>query len=459
MINRVIRVGAFAAGLALFSTCAQAQKASGGGGHWVSTWASSQQLQPQPAFGFGGRGPGPGRGQTAPGGQNASPSNPAGATAPPPRPAGPPRGNRPNPNRTNLPPTLSDQTIRLPVRVSVGGAQVRIEISNMVGAQPLEVGAAHIAVYKGQGSISSGTDRALTFSGRPDAVVPPGALAVSDPVDLNVGPASDLAVSLYLPRDTGAPTTHNVGLHTAYISKGNTTGSESMPEPITTTACTWLSSVDVMAPKDAYTIVALGDSITDGFSTTTDADMAWPTLLGRRLSKNKATQNVAVVNQGISGNQVLRDGAGISALARFDRDVLSRPGVKWVVLLEGINDINIRGRVEGPNALTADDLIAGYRQLIERCHLHGIKIAGATLTPEEGVPTASERGEGIRRAVNQWIREKGHFDAVVDLDAATRDPQHPARLKQEYDSGDHIHPNDAGNQAMADAFDLNVFKK
>jgi lysophospholipase L1-like esterase len=236
-------------------------------------------------------------------------------------------------------------------------------------------------------------------------------------------------------------------------------GSESMPEPVTTTACTWLSSVDVMAPKDAYTVVALGDSITDGYSTTTDADTAWPTQLAKRLSKNKATQNVAVVNQGISGNQVLRDGAGISALARFDRDVLSRPGVKWVVLLEGINDINIRGRTEGPNALSSDDLIAGYRQLIERCHLYGIRIAGATIMAEEGVPTASERGEGIRQAVNQWIREKGHFDAVVDLDAATRDPQHPARLKLEYDSGDHIHPNDAGNQAMADAFDLSLFKK
>ena len=236
---------------------------------------------------------------------------------------------------------------------------------------------------------------------------------------------SDVAISLYLPRDTGPPTTHTVGLHTAYISKGNVTGDESMPEPITTTACTWLSSVDVMAPKDAYTIVALGDSITDGYATTTDANMAWPTLLAERLSKNKGTQNVAVINQGISGNQLLRDGAGISALARFDRDVLSRAGVKWVVLLEGINDINIRGRDEGPNALSSDELIAGYRQLIERCHIYGIKIAGATIMAEEGVPTASERGEGIRQAANQWIREKGHFDAVVDLDAATRDPATP----------------------------------
>jgi lysophospholipase L1-like esterase len=456
-----MRVNSFiviAAGLALLPQYAPAQKANqgAGNGHWVSTWATSQQLQPAPAGGFGGRGPGPGRGGP---GAPAATANPGASPQAPPSPPRPPQGGRPNPNRTNLPATLLDQTIRMPIRVSLGGSQVRIEISNMVGAQPLEVGAAHLAAYQGKGSIAPGTDRALTFSGNATVVVPPGTLAVSDPVSLSVAAMSDLAISLYLPRDTGAPTTHNVGLHTAYISKGDVTGSESMPDPITTTACTWLSSVDVIASKDAYTIVALGDSITDGYSTTTDADMAWPTLLAKRLSKNKATQNVGVVNQGISGNQVLRDGAGISALARFERDVLSRPGVRWVILLEGINDINIRGRVEGPNALTSDELIAGYRQLIERCHLYGIKIAGATITAEEGVPTASERGEGIRQAVNRWIREKGHFDAVVDLDAATRDPQHPARLKQEYDSGDHIHPNDAGNQAMADAFDLSVFKK
>jgi lysophospholipase L1-like esterase len=155
----------------------------------------------------------------------------------------------------------------------------------------------------------------------------------------------------------------------------------------------------------------------------------------------------------------LRDGAGISALARFDRDVLSRPGAKWVVLLEGINDISIRGRMDGPNALTSNELIAGYRQLIERCHAYGIKIMGATLTPYEGVPTASERGEGIRQAANRWIRAKGNFDAVVDLDAALRDTERPARMKQEFDSGDHIHPNNAGNQAMADAFDLSLLKK
>ena len=214
-----------------------------------------------------------------------------------------------------------------------------------------------------------------------------------------------------------------------------------------------------MAPADAFAVVALGDSITDGYATTHDADLAWPTLLAQRLRLNRGTTHVAVLNQGISGNQVLRDGAGVSMLARFDRDVLSRPGVRWVVLLGGINDINIRGRAEGPTALTSDDLIAGYRQIVERCHSHGIRVLGATLTPEEGLPTASARGEEIRQTVNRWIRTRGNFDAVVDFDAVLRDPEHPARLKAAFDPGDHIHPNDEGNRAMADAFDLAVFTR
>jgi lysophospholipase L1-like esterase len=224
-------------------------------------------------------------------------------------------------------------------------------------------------------------------------------------------------------------------------------------------AYVWLSSVAVVAPANAFAVVALGDSITDGYATTRDTDRAWPTLLAKRLRENKATAHVAVINQGITGNQVLRDGAGLSALARFDRDVLSRPGVRWVILLEGINDINIRGRVDGPNALTSDELIWGYRQIIARVHAHGMKVMGATIMPEEGVPTASGRGEQIRQTVNRWIRARGNFDAVVDFDAVVRDPQRPARLRQEFNPGDHIHPNDAGNQAMADAFDLSLFGK
>ena len=329
----------------------------------------------------------------------------------------------------------------------------------MMNAQPLEIGAAHVAVGKTGGEIADGTDRVVKFGGSASFTISPGAVAVSDPVDLEVAPLSDLAVSLYLPHDTGIPASHTVGLHTAYIAKGNVAGSRSMPEPTNMFAYAWLANIDVAAPRDAYTIVALGDSITDGFATTRDADKAWPTLLAKRLKENKSTQRVAVVNQGISGNQVLRDGAGISALARLDRDVLTRPGVKWVILLEGINDINIRTRPNGANQLTPEELIGGYRQIIERCHAQGIKVMGATLTPAVGVPTYSEHGEEVRVAVNRWIRAKGNFDAVVDFEAVLRDPQNPAKLKAAGDSGDHIHPNDAGNQLVADAFDLGVFKQ
>jgi lysophospholipase L1-like esterase len=391
------------------------------GEHWVTTWATAQQLV---------------------------------AAAGPPRPA-----RTSGPEASGLPATFADQTVRMIVRVSVGGKRIRIELSNMLNAQPLEVGAAHVAIHKAGGEIVEGSDRPLTFGGRPAFTIPPGALAVSDAVDLEVGPSSDLAVSLYLPRDTGVPTSHTIGLHKAYISKGNAVASRNMLEAATMFAYAWLAGVQVAASRDAFTIVALGDSITDGYATTRDANQAWPALLAKRLASKKGTQQVAVVNQGISGNQVLRDGAGLSALGRLDRDLLSRPGVKWVILLEGINDINIRGRAEGPTALTADELIWGYQQIIARCHAQGIQVIGATIMPEEGVPTASERGEQIRQKVNQWIREKGHFDAVVDFDATVRDAQRPVKLKAEFDPGDHIHPNDAGNQAMANAFDLGVFKK
>jgi len=412
------RVRAVAVVAACAASLATAQNSSAE--NWVTTWTTAQQLV---------------------------------AATGPPRPA-----RQKGPEASNLPASLADQTIRMMAHVSVGGRRVRVELSNMLNAQPLEIGAAHLAIGGAGGEIVDGTDRVLRFGGNASFTIPAGAIIVSDPVDLEVAPLSDLAVSLYLPRDSGAVANHTVGLHTAYISKGNTAGSRSMPEPTTVFAYAWLAGIDVATARDVYTIVALGDSITDGFASTRDANKAWPTLLAKRLRENESTAHVAVVNQGISGNQVLRDGAGISALARLDRDVLTRPGVKWVILLEGINDINIRTRPNGTNPLTADELIWGYRQIIERCHEHGIKVIGATLTPSEGVPTYSELGEQVRVAANRWIRTKGNFDAVVDLEAALRDPQHPSKLKPEVDSGDHIHPNDIGNQAMADAFDLGVFK-
>jgi lysophospholipase L1-like esterase len=346
------------------------------------------------------------------------------------------------------------------VRTSIGGRRVRVQLSNALGNSRLAVGTAHIAIRQKDAAIVSASDRVLTFAGRPSFTIPPGALVVSDSVDLDVPKLTDLAISLYLPEDTGPPTVHPLGLHTTYIASGDATADATLNPAATTTAYFWLSGVDVLAPSSASAIVAFGDSITEGFATTANKDQAWPTLLATRLASN-STAKLGVLNLGISGNRVLRDVAGTNALARFDRDVLARPGVRWMILLEGINDITfsaIPGIPPG-QAVTAEDLIWGYRQILERAHMHGIKVVGATIMPVEGVPTYAEAGESVRQAVNQWIRTGQAFDAVIDFDALTRDPGNPKRLRAEFDAGDHVHPNDAGNQAMADAIDLAAFLK
>lgn len=358
----------------------------------------------------------------------------------------------------NAPATLNNQTVRMIAHTSVGGHRVRVEFSNALNGTPLAIGSAHIAVRDKDSAIVSGTDRALTFSGKQTCMLGPGVLLYSDPVDLEVAPLSDLAVSVYLPKDSGPPTNHSLGMHTAYISKGDATAQIEMPEPTLTRAYLWLSAVDVIAPQDAFAVVALGDSITDGQGTTVDANRNWTAVLARRLAANKATAHVAVLNQGVAGNQVLRDLAGVSALARFDRDVLSRPGVKWLVVFEGINDISLHGQTDSADPLTGDDLVAAYRQLIQRAHTHGIKVMGATITPQEGTRLGTENANAVRNTANQWIRTGGAFDAIVDLDATVRDPGHFSRLRPDFDSGDHIHINDAGNQAMADAIDIAIFK-
>jgi lysophospholipase L1-like esterase len=444
MLSKRTSIAAIAVLLVPLMATSQSRRNLKSGERWICTWATAQQLAPM-AFPVGG----PGR--SGPPAQDRTTRQNAPSQQTP--------GRGSSPIMFDMPSSLEDQTVRMIVHTSLGGRRMRVNLSNAQGRPLVQIGSAHVALHKEGGAIVPGTDRSITFNGKPSCVLVPGALLVSDPIDIKVPPFADLAVSLYFPHETGTPTDHRLGLHTTYISKGNVAARENMPEPETTYAYLWLASIDVSAPEDAFSIVALGDSITDGFATTLDANRAWPALLAKRLSSNKGTQHISVVNQGISGNQVLRDGAGLSALARFDRDVLSVAGVKWVILLEGINDINIRGRSDGPEAVTSDDLIAGYCQIIARSHTHGIKIAGATLTPEEGVPTMSDRGEQIRLTVNQWIRTSGAFDAVVDFDAVIRDPARPVRVRPEFDPGDHIHPNDAGNQAMADAFDLKLFRK
>jgi len=342
------------------------------------------------------------------------------------------------------------------VRSSIGGRRARVQLSNAFGAGPLKLGGAHIALRDTESAIVAASDRALTFSGKASFNIPPGADILSDPVDLDVPKLGDLVVSVYVPGEAMAPTTHLTGLHTTYISKpGDFTKAVSIAEPATTQSWYWLSSVEVLAPADAALIVAFGDSITDGATSTPDTNSSWPSQLARNLAANKATANLAIVNHGISGNRLLADGAGVSALARFDRDVLSQPGVKWLIVLEGINDIGLGARAADP--ITADDLIAAHKQIIERAHLHGIKAIGGTPTAFSGAAYYSPEGEAIRQAVNQWIRTGNGYDAVIDFDAATRDTEDPKQIRAAYNIRDHLHPNDAGYKAMAEAVDLTLF--
>jgi lysophospholipase L1-like esterase len=343
-------------------------------------------------------------------------------------------------------------------RASMGGNRVRVQLSNAFGATPLVVGSAHIALRSKDSAIVEGSDRVLAFNGKPGCTIPPGALMFSDPVDLVVPKLSDLAVSVYVPGDSGVASTHALGLHTTYISKeGDFTGQTEIADATTSQAWYWLASIDVMAPANAAAIVAFGDSITDGATSTPNTDRSWPSVLAQRLLSDPATSNIAVVNEGISGNRLLADGAGVSALARFDRDVLGQSGVKWVMIMEGINDIGIAARQPGPTALTADDVIGAISQMIERAHTHGIKVIGCTLTPYVGASYASENGESVRMAVNTWIRTSGTFDAVVDYDKVTQDPDNPKQFRAGYNNTDHLHPNDAGYKAMADSIDLSIF--
>ncbi len=383
------------------------------------------------------------------------------AASPQARAGGPPRapqpGAPPNPAQAS---SFNDQTVRMIVHTSIGGSRVRVEFSNAYGTAALKIGAAHVALRASGGAIMPASDRALTFGGKPSFSIPPGALAVSDPVNLAVPKLGDLAISVYFPTDTGPFTMHSTGLHTTYILAGDTTSVAVMGSDVPTTRSWYfLSSVDVAAPADTGLIVAFGDSITDGATSTVDADRSWPSMLAQRLQANPATANLAVVNQGISGNRVLREGAATNALARFDRDVLSQPGVKWVMLMEGINDIGQGSRAGAApeNAVTADDLIQGMKQLIDRAHMRGIKVVGCTLTPFGGAAYYSDKGEEIRTAYNQWIRTGGAFDAVVDFDKATQNPANPKQIRPDYNIMDHLHPNDAGYKAMADAVDFSIF--
>lgn len=417
--------------------CAASAAPKPSGEHWVATWAASQQLY---------RAPGPGRAVTPP-------------PAPPPPPA--PAAGRGPARRFGIPPALAglkNQTVRMIARVSIGGSSVRIRLSNALGAGTVEFGSVHIAAADKDSSVVAGSDRALTFSGKPSATLYAGQTLVSDPVNLELKPLSHVAVSVYVPGEIGPPTNHLFALHTTYLSKeGDFTGKPSIPDAETRESWYWLAGIDVLAPADAGALVTFGDSITDGDQSTPGSDGDWPSVLAERLQANKATFHVGVANAGISGNRVLGDNS--SALARMTQDVLSQPGVRWMTVLEGINDITggSRGLPNVPR-ITADALIAAYRQTIEAARMRGIKAIGCTLTPYGGSNVFNEYGESVRTAVNQWIRTSGAWDAVVDFDAAVRDAAAtPARFRLDVDSPDMLHPANPGYRKMAEAVDLAIF--
>jgi lysophospholipase L1-like esterase len=358
-------------------------------------------------------------------------------------------------------PGTDGTTLREIVHISIGGPSVRVILTNEFGLDPLTIGAAQIALSSSTSTITPDTATALTFSGRPSIVIPPGALAVSDPATLKVAPASNLAVSLFLPdQPVNQLTFHPFADQTNYLVPGNVVTAASLDTPQTFFTWDFLKGVDVAADNKAASIVTFGDSITDGAHSTRDANARWPDVLARRLQADKKTANLGVLNQGIGGNRVLHDTTGPSALARFDRDVIAQSGVKYLVIMESINDIGHATDPAKPyDVVTADDLIAGLNQLATRAHTHSIKVYGATLTPFVGAKYQSPAGEEMRQAINKWIRTTNQLDGVIDFDKVTTDPTHPGMFLPLDDSGDHLHPGDAGYKAMGESIDLTLFTK
>ena len=357
---------------------------------------------------------------------------------------------------------LAGQTVRQLARVSVGGTRVRIVLSNAYGQSPLVIGAAHVGISAEGAAIQPGSGRVLTFNGQSSLTLQPGSEVISDPVDIHVLPLSQLAVSLFLPEHTPVHTLHFDGHQTAYIAAGNHAAADRFTADSTLTQRPFLAAIQVDAPEQTRAIVALGDSITDGAGSEVDANQRWPDLLAQRLLA-AGGRPVAVLNQGISGARLLTSLMGDSALARLERDVLNQPGVDTLILMIGINDIGHPGTELIPHdpVPSADSLIAGYRQLIERARARGVRVIGATLAPFEGAFGGyySAQKEQVRQAVNQFIRHSGEFDGVIDFAQALADPQNPSRLLAAYDGGDHLHPNSAGYARMAEVIDLKLLER
>jgi lysophospholipase L1-like esterase len=337
---------------------------------------------------------------------------------------------------------------------------MRIHLSNQYGDRPLVIGSVHVAMRTSGAGIDPGTDRPVTFNGRSSIVIRAGANLVSDAVSLAVPNLADIAISMFITDSARMATRHALGLQTNYVSaSGDFTRAASFAPDTTLLMWPFVAGVDVVNPSVTGVIVPFGNSITDGARSTPDSNARWPDVLARRLLASKEPVK-AIVNAGISGNRVLSPGAGPSALERFDRDVLMLPGVTHVIVLEGINDINGGTDAANPrNEVSAEELIAGHQQLIDRAHERGLVILGATLTPEGGLRGGSAARDAKRVALNTWIRTRGAYDGVIDFDKVTRDPADTTRFLPAYDSGDHLHPNDAGYKAMGEAIDLALFRK
>jgi lysophospholipase L1-like esterase len=373
----------------------------------------------------------------------------------------------PEPNNALPADSLRGATLRQIVHLSAGGSMLRLRVSNAFGTAPLHVIAVHVARPQSAASsrIDPDSDLAVTFGERADVLIPAGAEYTSDPVKYAVAPLSDLAITMQIDGFSEQQTGHPGSRATSYLAAGASVSALELPAAQSIDHWYFLSGVDVGVKSDAAAVVALGDSITDGHGATTNGNDRWPDVLAARLQHNAATRQIGVLNAGIGGNRLLADGLGPNALARFDRDVLARAGVRYLIVLEGINDIGTLTRTKEASEAQHDELvrqlIEAYRQITLRARAHGIKVIGATILPFAGSDFyhPSPANEADRKSVNAWIRAPGHFDAVIDFDRVAADPAHPDHLRADYDIGDHLHPSPAGYRAMADAIPLELFQK
>jgi lysophospholipase L1-like esterase len=361
---------------------------------------------------------------------------------------------------------LTDATVRQVVRLTAGGPRLRVRLSNAFGTAPLVFSAVHVARPMGLGTarIDPATDRAVTFNGLAEVTVPAGADYLSDPVELPVVALSSLAVSFHLPQAPAVQTSHPGSRTTSYFARGSQVAAADLPGARTIVHWYQLSGVDVPAGPKSAAVVTLGDSITDGSGTGPDRNDRWSDVLADRLQASPATRHLSVLNHGIGGNRMLLDGLGPNVLARFDRDVLAQTGVRYLVLLEGVNDLGTLTRdapaTPDAHAALVQRMIGAYQQVVARARAHGIKAIGATITPygASGYYHPDALNEADRQALNRWIRTPGNFDAVIDFDAAIRDPARPERMAAAYDSGDGLHPSLAGYRKMAESVPLELFK-